>query len=197
MTWVPGRKRWTKFYKGKMWAVSCRQLRYRPGDQGRKPLRRQQMVGEERAGDRQAARETGAEAVRAGLTIRRRMASWFKRHLKGSPIHRQGLEEQEKAIRRLENILQTEAVLPPLDFYDEPLVGISSEGKAVWSERFQEMEEGEESAPTDRTTGYWGDKWIDRKRALARAARLPRPARFLQVCDGLLSQVVRARASRR
>ncbi len=172
MTWVPGRKRWMKFYKGKMRAVSCRQLGIDPPTkEGSRSAANKWWEQKQVEIDKQHEKPNQKQYERV-LGIRRRMAAWFKANLKENPIHRQGLEQQEVEIRRLEHVFETETDPPPLTRYDEPLAGMASEGKAVWNDRFRQMEAGEEATPTDRTIGFWGDKWTDRKRDLARAGEI-------------------------
>jgi integrase len=104
------------------------------------------------------------------IDIRRRMAQWFRDHLEQHPAYKQGLAESESQAARLEAILENEDNPPPLTRYDEPLFGISQEGKAVWHDRF--THEKKDPAPDDRRIGFWCERWIENQRARARAKEI-------------------------
>ena len=111
------------------------------------------------------------------IRTRERMANWFKQYLREDPIHQKGLDEQLAHIQRLKHILETEDEPPPLTHHDEPYFGITQGGREIWYDRLRNMDFGKEAIPNDRTVGFWGDKWIDRKRDLARAGEIT-PDRF-------------------
>ena len=176
MTWVPGRKRWMKFYCGKMYAVSCKQLKVPGNKEDSRSAANAWWLAKQKEID-EKSRKPNQDKYEDVIRTRQRMAAWFKKYLRQDPVHQKGLDEQEAHIKRLKHILETEDEPPKLAHLDDPFFGMTQGGRQTWWDRFHQMDFEHEAVPDDRTAGFWGDKWLDGKRNLARAGEIA-PDRF-------------------
>ncbi len=80
------------------------------------------------------------------------------------------MASNEAEAARLQDILDTEENPPPLTRWDEPLIGISPEGQAVWHDRLKHDQK--DPAPADRTIRYWVGRWVENQKARAQAKEI-------------------------
>ena len=171
MTWSKSQRRWLKKFKGRMFSVSAKQLGCPPSREHSREAANTWWHAKQDELGKQVLPKPHEREYRRVIDTCRRMAQWFREHLEQDPIHQVGMEEQEREAARLENILETEDSPPPLDYWErEPLRGISSEGRAVWAERFKH--DHKDPAPKERSIKYWVERWIENQRARANAKEI-------------------------
>ena len=183
MSWSKADKRWHKGCKGRRYAVSPKQLDCPPSREHSRESANTWWLAKQDELATLAPPKPNERQYKRAIDIRKRMAQWFREHatphdpLMGAELAEQtksqyqdAMAHQEAEANRLENILSNEDNPPPLTREDEPMYGISEQGRAVWHDRF--AHDAKDPAPKERSIGYWVERWVESQRARANAKEI-------------------------
>lgn len=169
MSWIPRRKGWMKNYRGKRYAVSCRQL----GCAATKEASRDAANAwwEATKFDLDSATpapKPNQREYQEYISIYRRQAQWCSMHLGESPDYQVVMRSATAEADRLQSILDTAKEPPPIGRWERPLANLSDEGRAIWHDRIKHIRQ----APKDKTIRYHADRWLEKQQTRARSGEI-------------------------
>ena len=158
MSWVSSQRRWTKWYKGATYSVSCKQLGTPPSKEASVKAANEWWEAKRTLLDDSAVPSGDVLEYRREIETHRGMADWFESQ--GNTAL--AADHRQRAVE-LEAILQRGGDLPQIDHVDRAMFGPngSDAGRAVWAERLRRPK----AAKPEISVGWHIDDWLRERRA--------------------------------
>lgn len=145
MTWVPSRRGWMKNYRGKPYAVSCRQLgtdRTKDGS-----VLAANLWWEEKQKELDSQREHIEPTTKENRAVYHKMAQWYM-----------GQKDRTAAADVLDQAVATG--------YADPLATLPAASQKIWADRFESLDNEQQGRIT---VAVAASKWIARQRSRVEA----------------------------